>query len=157
MVFMMAILYLEAHRVKATVAEPCCCCCQIGFCCCCLPDDCACSPKPQPEPKWKADDMIDDFINSKYTTFVCHPAVFSFSAAFIGLAIGLSIWSIAKKDIGYNPSMIAHKEKKQYHSMKAYFENFNTFPSFLFFWDLDVPASQTEMIDLYGNVTATQF
>jgi len=64
---------------------------------------------------------------------------------------------ISKKEIGYDPSMIVDKTTPQYLALKNYADNFNTYPAFLFFWDVDVPASRIQMLELYGNVTTTKF
>lgn len=73
-----------------------------------------------------------------------------------GALVGMSIWSIMNKSVGYKPRDLVPKDSSLYRPLELSFGEFTLFPSMLCFLDVDVPSQQSNMLDLYSKVTATE-
>eukprot|EP00420_Gonyaulax_spinifera_P007619 CAMPEP_0197926668 /NCGR_PEP_ID=MMETSP1439-20131203/99474_1 /TAXON_ID=66791 /ORGANISM="Gonyaulax spinifera, Strain CCMP409" /LENGTH=925 /DNA_ID=CAMNT_0043549207 /DNA_START=161 /DNA_END=2937 /DNA_ORIENTATION=- len=151
----MCCLYLEAFRIKTRMPEPICCCCQLGFCCCCLPEAWPCSPAIQKESEKY--DRVAGALDQKYAPCMGKAIVHLPVVLVMLVMLVLSIYSIVNKEIGYKPAQLAKSDTPLARGLDVYFDNFNVYPGAVFFWDVDVPARQQEMADLYGKVTSLEF
>jgi hypothetical protein len=61
---------------------------------------------------------------------------------------------IADKDIGYDPAELVKDDTSQRRPVQVFFDEFNSFPAFLCFHNVDVPHKQREMLELFTSVTS---
>jgi hypothetical protein len=65
-----------------------------------------------------------------------------------------SVILIRDKTIGYDPAELVKDDTPQRRPVQVFFEEFNSFPAFLCFHNVDVPHKQREMLELFTAVTS---
>jgi len=148
MTLFLCCLCKEAHRVQRGKADPAAC---TWFCHAWLRRHSqeSCGPESFVEEKFVA--CLRTRVAPRFASL---PAglIFAFVTC---LALGLSVVPIVGKTIGYNPEEIAPTNSPSHRALELIFDNFNFFPARLVYRDLDVAASQAQMLLLYADLTNT--
>lgn len=101
--------------------------------------------------------QIVAWLRRSYAPFLAKPMV-SMVVGLIGLGcLAASCILIANKSIGYSPAELFEKSDPNYRSVTLLFRDFALFPSWLCFFDLDIPQKQSDMLELYKEIGSTEF
>ena len=85
---------------------------------------------------------------------ICRGAtIFIFLAFFGGMVASI----VLLKSAGYTPKQIAPKNTIEYLGLEHVFELFGIFPAWMVFIDVDVPNKQAEMLQLFDEITSTDY
>jgi len=106
---------------------------------------------------WHPEKQVVGWLRRSYAPLLAKPAL-SIAVGLLGLG-GLVASSvlIANKSIGYSPADLFEKSNPNHRSVGLVFDSFALFPSYLCFYDVDIPEKQAEMLDLYKEVGSTDY
>jgi len=146
MTMFLCCICLEAYRVRTERADPAACtwpCHALLYR----------SGKDSCGPDSLVEDKLVSFFAQKLAPCLASRSAGCVTLFLTCLMIGLSIYPIMNKNLGYNPEECAPVYKPSYRALELLFDEFNFFEARLVFADLDVPANQAEMLKLYAQVT----
>jgi hypothetical protein len=96
------------------------------------------------------------FLKDRVSPLLARPPVrVAVSLSALGLVV-LSCASVAaNREIGFSVSELAPQGSRMERSLEVLMDDFQTFPAQICFFDIDVPKSQTAMLELYDKVTTS--